>query len=166
MSIFEPVFQTLNAADVRYVVVGGLATVLHGYARLTADIDLVVDLAPEAAGRVIEVLVTAGFRPQVPVDPKTFADPSIRAQWAQDKHMKAFSLVDQANPMRVIDLLLKPDIPFADLWTRSREIALDTTVIRIASIDDLIELKRRAGRPQDLADIVQLEAIRKRKGTR
>jgi hypothetical protein len=49
MSLFEPVFLALNNAEVRYVVVGGLATVLHGYARLTADIDLVVDLAPRFA---------------------------------------------------------------------------------------------------------------------
>jgi hypothetical protein len=47
MSLYVPVFEALNGMQVRYVVVGGLATVLHGYARLTADIDLMVDLEPE-----------------------------------------------------------------------------------------------------------------------
>ena len=46
MALFEPVFAALEMARARYVVVGGLATVLHGFARLTDDIDLVVDLDP------------------------------------------------------------------------------------------------------------------------
>ena len=41
MALFEPLFAALNAGEVRYVVVGGVATVLHGHARLTADVDLV-----------------------------------------------------------------------------------------------------------------------------
>ena len=166
MSVFEPIFQTLNKAGARYVVVGGLATVLHGYARLTADVDLAVDLAPEEAERVIQALVTAGFRPQVPVNPEEFADQAVREKWLREKHMRAFSLVDQVNPMRVVDLLLKPEIPFEELLARSQEVILNRTKIRIASIDDLIALKRQAGRPQDLADIEQLQAIRRQKGDR
>lgn len=150
----------------RYVVVGGLATVLHGYARLTADVDLAVDLAPEEATKMIRTLVAKGFRPQVPVPPEAFADPDAREVWLRDKHMLAFSLVDQVNPMRVVDLLLKPDVPFEELLDRSEEVVLNSTTVRIASIDDLIALKRHAGRPQDLADIEQLEAIRRRKGDR
>lgn len=96
---------------------------------------------------------------------EAFADPEVREVWLRDKHMLAFSLVDQVNPMRVVDLLLKPDVPFADLLARSEEVPLNTTRVRIASVDDLIALKRHAGRPQDLADIKQLEAIRRRKGT-
>ncbi|OGR91725.1 MAG: hypothetical protein A2V88_09150 [Elusimicrobia bacterium RBG_16_66_12] len=52
MALFEPIFDALNRAGVRYVVVGGLATVLHGYARLTVGIDLIVDLAPDEARKV------------------------------------------------------------------------------------------------------------------
>ena len=42
MLLYEPLFHALNASGARYVVVGGVATVLHGYARLTADIDLII----------------------------------------------------------------------------------------------------------------------------
>jgi hypothetical protein len=55
MSLFEPIFAALETARVRYVVVGGMATVLHGYARLTADIDLIVDQAPDEARKAIRV---------------------------------------------------------------------------------------------------------------
>lgn len=68
--------------------------------------------------------------------------------------------------MRVVDLLLKPEVPFEELLARSQEVMLNKIKIRIASLDDLILLKRRAGRPQDLADVVQLEAIQQQKGSR
>ena len=141
MSVFEPIFKILHAAGVRYVVVGGLATVLHGYARLTADVDLAVDLAPEEATKMIQALVAKGFRPQVPVLPEEFANPMVREVWFREKNMRAFSLVDPANPMRVVDLLLKPEVPFEELLARSQEVMLNRTKIRIASIDDLIALK-------------------------
>ncbi len=166
MSVFEPIFQILNAAEVRYVVVGGFATVMHGYARATADVDLAVDLAPEEATKMIQALVAKGFRPQVPVAPEQFADSTVREAWHREKHMRAFSLVDPTNPMRVVDLLLKPEVPFEELLARSQEVMLDKIKVRIASLDDLILLKRRAGRPQDLADVAQLEAIRQQKGSR
>lgn len=162
MFVFEPIFQILNATGVRYVVVGGLATLLHGYGRLTADVDLAVDLAPEEVSKVIRALVENGFRPQVPVSPDAFADPAVRDTWFHEKHMRAFSLVDSANPMRVVDLLLRPEVPFEDLWAHSRETRVRETRVRIASLDDLIALKRQSGRPKDLADIEQLEAIRRK----
>ena len=137
---------------------------LHGYARLTADVDLAVDLAPEEATKMIQALVARGFRPQVPVLPEDFANPTVREVWFRDKHMRAFSLVDPVNPMRVVDLLLKPEISFEELLARSQEVMLNKTKIKIASIDDLIVLKRHAGRPQDLTDIEQLQAIRQQKG--
>ncbi len=44
MTLYEPVLAALDAAGVRFVVVGGVAVVLHGHPRMTADLDLVVDL--------------------------------------------------------------------------------------------------------------------------
>lgn len=80
--------------------------------------------------------------------------------------MRAFSLIDPTNPMRVIDLLLKPEVPFEELLARSQKACVGGTSVRGASLDDLITLKRHAGRPQDLAGIKELEAIRNRKGGR
>lgn len=49
VKIFQPIFQALNHSGVRYVVVGGVAVVLQGHARLTVDLDLIVDLAADAS---------------------------------------------------------------------------------------------------------------------
>lgn len=74
----NPYSKILNTASVRYVVVGGIATLLHGYARLTADVDLAVDLAPQEALKMIRTLTGKGFRPQVPVQAEMFA---VHEEW-------------------------------------------------------------------------------------
>jgi hypothetical protein len=159
MALFEPLFKALNDAGARYVVVGGLAVVLHGHARLTVDVDLVVDLDEGQALRAIDALVRLGLRPRVPVNPRDFADRSVREEWIRDRGMQVFSMFDPSNPMRVVGLFVNHPVPFEELWSRSQEFELQDTIVRVASIPDLIQLKRLANRPQDHADIEQLEAI-------
>jgi hypothetical protein len=163
MSLFEPVFKALNAAAARYVVVGGLATVLHGYARLTADIDMIVDLDPPELEKTLRAMSALGLRPRAPVDPLAFADAELRRSWVTEKGMTVFSFWDPGVPMREVDLFVEHPIPFAELWARSELVHLDETAVRVASISDLIALKRLAGRPEDLQDIEALEAIASQK---
>lgn len=159
MAIFEPLFNELNTAGIRYVVVGGLAVVLHGHARLTADVDLVIDLDPGPARQAIDALVRLGLEPRAPVNPMDFADAEIRGQWIRDRGMQVFSMFDRDNPLRSVDLFVDHPIPFEELWERSETAALAATTVRIASIPDLIELKQLAGRPQDRDDIAHLKSI-------
>jgi len=159
MAIFEPLFKALNEAGIRYVVVGGLAVVLHGHARLTVDVDLMIDLDEQQARKAIDTLVRLGLQPRVPVNPTDFAVKSIREEWIRDRGMQVFSMIDSSNPMRVVGLFVSHPVPFSDVWSRSVEFPLQDTSVRVASIPDLIHLKRLAGRDQDKADIEQLEAI-------
>ena len=162
MPLFEPVFSALNDAGVRYVVVGGLAVVLQGHLRMTADVDIVLDLEPSAALRAMEALKKLGLKARAPVDPAAFADPSLRESWIVEKGMTVFSLFSPANPLLIVDLFAREPIPFEKLWARSKTIDLSGVPVRIASIDDLIEMKRAVARPQDLLDIEALEALKKR----
>lgn len=159
MALFEPVFDALGAAGVRYVVVGGVAVVLHGHARLTADLDIAVDLTPEAAGAAMSALEALGLRPRLPVDPSSFADPTVRASWIAERGMKVFSMWDPEKPLLSVDVFVENPIDFEELWERSETVELGDSRPRVASIADLIRLKRLADRPQDRADIEALEAI-------
>lgn len=161
MALFTPLFSALNDAGVRYVVVGGLAVVLHGHPRLTADVDLVLDLEPSAARRALEALIRLGLQPRVPVEPMAFADPSQRESWISQKGMQVFTLFSPENPLLSLDLFVQDPIPFEDLWAHAETLDLGGIAVRVASLDDLITMKRAAGRPQDLLDVEALNALKR-----
>jgi predicted nucleotidyltransferase len=159
VSAIEPVLRALRAAGVRFVVVGGVAVVLQGHARMTADLDLVLDLAPSQALAAMEALVALGLRPRAPVEAAAFADPEQRRGWIEEKGMRVFSLWDPSDPLREIDIFVEPPMPFEDLWRRADELELAGGTVRVACIDDLITMKAAAGRQEDLHDIEALRAI-------
>lgn len=163
MSLYLPLFKALNDAGVRYVVVGGLATVMHGYARLTMDVDLMVDLASEEAARAMQTLESLGFKPRAPVPAAQFADEAKRKEWIEQKGMTVFSFYNTANPMLTVDVFIQHPIPFVDLRSRAERMVIDGVPVYICSIDDLILLKQKAGRPQDLIDIEKLQRIREKR---
>ena len=160
MALFEPVFEALEKSGTRYVVVGGVAVVLQGYARMTSDLDLVVDLESSSA-KAVAALTSLGLKPRAPVDPMGFADPKTRKEWIREKGMMVFSFIDPKNPLFAVDVFSEPPLPFEELWARSRTIKIGEVTVRVASIPDLITLKKRASRPQDLADIEALEELQK-----
>jgi hypothetical protein len=157
--------SALHDAGVRLVVVGGVAVVLHGHPRLTADLDLVIDLSTENALAAVRVLQGAGLVPRLPVEAERFADREVREQWTQERQLTVFSLHDPTDPRREVDLFAESPVPFEELWDQSKLITVNDVPVRVAGIPHLITMKRRAGRPQDLADIAALEALLRETGT-
>ena len=83
MSIFGTVIDALNRTQARYVIVGGFAVTMHGYARFTSDLDIVIDLSPRSASLLIGAITDLGFRPRAPVRPEDFANAEIRRSWVE-----------------------------------------------------------------------------------
>lgn len=153
------IFAALNDAQVDYVVVGGLAVILHGYLRATADLDLAIGLGPDNAHRGMQALSAIGLRPRLPVAIEDFADPEKRAQWAQ-RNMLVLPLWDPDNPLRSVDVFIGEPIAFDHLLRDAVCKNLGGTSVLVASIDHLIEMKEGAGRSRDLEDIEKLRQIR------
>ncbi len=156
---FLRVLRAIQDAQVRYVVVGGLAVVLHGVDRLTADIDLVIDLAPEQASRAVETLLALGFRTQVPVDARQFADPAMRKRWRDESSMVVLSFWDPQNRFPTVDVFAEYPMEFETMYESSMVMSLSGSDVHVASIEHLIRIKQAAGRPKDLEDAGRLALL-------
>jgi Nucleotidyl transferase AbiEii toxin, Type IV TA system len=155
----DRIFAALEASGSRYLVVGGVAVVLHGHPRFTADLDLVLALDPDNLARALPALEALGYRPRAPVALAQFADPGERQRWIDEKAMTVFSLWSPELPATEIDLFAAEPLPFEAAHARALRADLGATTATVASLADLIALKRSAGRPQDLEDVSALEAI-------
>jgi hypothetical protein len=155
----EKVIGELNRENVRFLVAGGVAVVLHGYLRTTADLDLVVQLDPDNVLRALRALGSLGYHPRAPVAAEDFADESIRESWVNEKNLQVFSLWSEENPRLEVDLFVREPFDFDDVYARTHEIELEATTVRVVPRQILIEMKRASGRPRDLEDIEALNAL-------
>jgi hypothetical protein len=159
---FEAIVRALDAARVDYLVVGGLAVIAHGYERLTKDVDLVIGLERENIVRGLRALMTIGYRLAIPVTPEEFADPARREAWRRDKNMVVLKLWSDEHRRTPIDVFVFEPFNF------ERELATATwrdfggpARAPILALETLLTMKRAAGRPQDLADVAALEALKR-----
>ena len=151
------IFAVLSDTD--YVIVGGLAVILHGHLRATRDLDLVIGLAPDNCSKALDALASIGMRPRLPVAMQDFADPEKREDWNRNRNMMVFQLWDPRNPERSVDIFVREPMDFPLMLADAVVKDFDGVPIRIASIPDLIAMKQVAGRRHDLEDIEALREI-------
>jgi predicted nucleotidyltransferase len=156
----ETIVRTLNAAKVRYLIVGGLAVVAHGYERLTKDVDLVIGLERENIIRGLRALMGIGYNLKIPVTPEQFADPKLRAQWRRDKNMIVLQLWSEIHRRTPIDVFVYEPFDFEKEFARAQwETVAGRIPAPIVSYETLLDLKKSAGRSQDLTDIEKLRKL-------
>jgi predicted nucleotidyltransferase len=156
---YRTIFEELNNGGIDYLLVGGLAVNFHGIPRMTYDVDLIIALEPENITRFVSKMADWGYRPRVPVDPKDLADRDKRSGWILDKNMKAFTFCSDSEAIAEIDVLIDSPIPFEELNPRAVVFDLEGVRVPVVSVLDLIEMKMKAGRQQDLSDVEHLKII-------
>ena len=156
---YQSIFKKLNQHKIDYLVVGGLAVNFHGIPRMTYDLDLMILLQSDNILKTVSFLGKLGYRPRVPVDPRELADPEKRKIWIKEKNMKAFTFYSDKHPLGEIDLLIATPFPYPQLKERALFIEIQGVPIPVISIPDLIRLKRKAGRKQDLSDVQLLKKV-------
>ena len=82
--------RALDESRIDYVLVGGLAVSLHGYQRVTLDVDVVLAMSPENLERFVDCAKTNNLHPVVPVPLESLKDVSLLRRWRQEKGMLAF----------------------------------------------------------------------------
>jgi hypothetical protein len=102
----EAIVQVLNGAEVRYLIVGGLAVNFYGYERLTRDIDLVIGLEPDNIIRGLRALEGIGYRASIPITPEEFSEPERRNTWREEKGMVVLRLWSDLHGRTPIDIFV------------------------------------------------------------
>jgi len=158
---FYSVVEALSKRGVRFIVVGGLAVIEHGYLRATRDMDIVIQLVSENIYSCFKALEEIGYRPTVPISAEQFADPDLRQRWQGEKHMRVLQFWSDDYPDTKLDIFLDSPFDFDLEWKNSKRVSAQphANEIRFASIPALIKMKQVAGRPRDLIDIEYLEKL-------
>jgi predicted nucleotidyltransferase len=153
----------LHDHHVEFVIVGGVAAALHGGTRVTFDLDIVPSLEPSSWAAAVDVLWALGARARIPEPSERIRDVEQVRRWRRQKGMLALNFRTEDGSVEV-DLLVSESDQFDGLRARAVGVTVEGRTFLVASIDDLIAMKRRAGRPQDLLDIAELQQVQERLG--
>lgn len=104
----------------------------------------------------MNALGTLGFRPRAPVTASQFADEETRRGWIRDKGLTVFW--SPSHPATEVDIFVEEPFPFDEAFARATHADLGAAQITVG-FEDLIALKRAAGRPKDEEDIRALLAL-------
>jgi len=138
----QGVFASLHRHNVKYVIIGGIAAVLHGVPRATFDLDILIEATPENAQHLLAALLEAqlGTAALTTGEDLLAHEITIFRDWVQ------------------IDVQTRtPGIEFAAAWKRRETMCYQGQDFYVVSKADLIASKRAAGREQDLEDVRLLE---------
>jgi hypothetical protein len=139
--------KALTTLGTRWYLFGAQAAIIHGVARLTADVDVTVDLTNIPTAKVVEELQRRGFDPQ-------FADSAFI------ETTRVIPLIHERSRMPVDLVLAGPGLE--DLFfERAQRVRIGRTFIRVAAPEDLIAMKILSGRLKDLDDVEALLVARK-----
>lgn len=146
----------LSKSNVRYVICGGLAINIYGIPRMTADIDIILDLEIVNIKAFLQILKVYGYIQSIPLNLEDLIDVEVKKKLIKENNLVAYSFFSNIKNVTILDVLVDVPISFEDLWSNRSKRLIKNGEIYLASIDHLIELKKYAGRLQDQKDIEAL----------
>jgi len=138
----QDVFKSFQQHEVRYLVIGGVASVLHGVPRATFDLDILIDPTDDNAQRLLSALMDAGFG---------------TAMMTNAQEILAHEITVFNDRVRIDVQTRTPGVSFQDAWSRRKTITYHGQDFFILSKEDLIASKQASGRAVDLEDVHMLQ---------
>jgi Nucleotidyltransferase of unknown function (DUF6036) len=133
--------------NVKYLVIGSIAAVLHGVPRATFDLDILIEPTSENAQKLLEALSDVGFG---------------TAEMTNAEEIVATEITIFTDRIRLDVQTFTPGIAFEDAWKNRVTMTYQGQNLEVVSIADLMRSKTAAGRDIDLEDVKILIAQRKR----
>jgi predicted nucleotidyltransferase len=144
----ESLLKSLNAHDVRYVIIGATAFPIHGYTRATLDVDIFVEQTEANAQKTLQALRAFGY---------DVTDISVRDLLSKKVLIRQYVVESDIHPYVA-------GITFEEVWKNKVEGVIGATTAYFASLDDLIKMKQAAGRARDLEDLRALLKLKQKIG--
>ncbi len=149
MFLYE-VIDAVESVKINYSIVGGYALALHGIIRATMDVDLVLSLSLKDFELVEKAFLKINLKSRLPIRAQDVI--KMRKEYIERRNLIAWSFVDYQNPSRMVDILITEDVANLDI----KKISVGGRKIPVASLQDLLAMKLKAARPQDLVDVENL----------
>ena len=145
----KKVFASFDCHDVRYVVIGGVAAILHGVPRATFDLDILIEATPQNAKRLLEALAEAGLG---------------TSALTNEEELLANVITVFEDRVRIDVQTSTPGITFGEAWNRREEMNFQGQRFHVLRKEDVIATKLAAGRQVDLEDVRILQSDDKETG--
>jgi len=138
----KDVFGSFQQHEVKYLVIGGIASVLYGVPRATFDLDIFIEATTDNARRLLEALLNAGL---------------ATASLTSVEELLANEITIFKDRVRIDVQTSTPGLSFQEAWKRRTTMNYQGQEFFVVSKQDLISSKRAAGRDVDLEDVRLLE---------
>ncbi len=143
----EKLLKLLNENRVKYLIIGAAAFPVYGYARATLDIDFFIEPTFENAKRCYKALNEFGY---------DLSDISVEDLLNYKILIRQYALEIDIHPF-------VKGVKFEEVWANRVKAKIGESEAYFASLEDLIKMKKAAGRPKDLEDLKVLERLKNSK---
>jgi predicted nucleotidyltransferase len=142
--------KALKKEKINYMIVGGYAVNFHGYSRNTVDIDLIIKFTLANLKKVERLLGEMGMVSRLPIDAVSVF--KFRDEYVKNRNLIAWNFYNENDPTDQVDILINHDV--ADFKTE--KFLVGDLELKVISKEDLLKMKKKAGRDKDLLDIREL----------
>ena len=142
--------NVLNKEKINYMIVGGYAVNFHGYSRNTVDIDLIIKFTLSNLKKLEASLNSMGLVSRLPIDADSVY--KFRDEYIKNRNLLAWNFYSVEDPTDQIYILINHDVD--DF--KSEKFRVGDLELKVIVKDDLIKMKKTAGREKDLLDIKEL----------
>jgi len=146
LNLLRDVFASFQRHEVKYLVIGGIAAVLHGVPRATFDLDILIEATPDNAQHLLDALLDAKLGTAALITPE---------------ELLAQEITIFKDRVRIDVQIATPGLRFEDAWPRRTALTYEGQRFEVVSLADLIQSKTAAGREVDLEDVRILTAEEK-----
>jgi len=141
----EKLLKLLKENRIKFVIIGATAFPVHGYSRATLDIDIFIDAEEKNARRTLKALKEFGY---------DVTDITIDDLLTKKVLIRQYLVEADIHPF-------VKGATFEEVWENKIKARFGKTFVWFASLDDLIKMKKAAGRPKDIEDLKYLIKLKR-----